>query len=286
MSNLKNIKIGSRSSPLALWQANRIKTLLAEKYPDINSTIVQIETSGDIDLSRSISEIGGKGVFLKELEQSLIDQAIDIAVHSFKDITATSINELHYIGFLLEESVTDAFILFNQQSSLSSPATIATGSLRRKALCHHLYPKVTCVDIRGNIQTRINMAKELGYDGLLLSLAGLERLKLNDLVSIECDPKTFIPAPGQGFLAIQARKSDVKLSSIIQSIIPKKNQGIGNLYYQLLKGINFNCNLPLGAYIVDQHLHIFLEYKTPQYFVFKLNEIQLAIDTIKGVIFE
>tara|TARA_A100001015_G_C14994486_1_gene715571 strand:+ start:313 stop:1173 length:861 start_codon:yes stop_codon:yes gene_type:complete len=286
MAEIKHLRIGTRQSQLAMWQAKRIQTLISNYAPSIKMEIIPIETSGDINLTDSISEIGGKGIFLKEIEQALISNSIDIAVHSFKDITSNPHPQLQFSGFLLEESETDAFILFNNKSITDDALVIATGSLRRKALCKHLFSNITCVNIRGNIQTRIKKAEELGYDGLLLSTAGLQRLKLDHLISLQCNSKEFIPAPGQGFIAIQNRIQDTELGILINNIVPQFSQKLGGIYFDFLKGIEFNCQLPLGAHIKNNNIDIFLEHKTAQYFSFPVNEIQLAIDTLKGVIID
>lgn len=285
MGKQTRIRIGTRGSELAIWQAKRVQALIQESDTSIDTEIVTIKTSGDVNLSQSISEIGGKGIFLKEIEHALLNNDIDIAVHSFKDITSIPNKDLTYSGFLLEESVTDAFILF-EKDLFSSPLTIATGSLRRKALCKSLYPNITCVDIRGNIQTRLKTAKERGYDGLMLSLAGLERLGLNHLVTHECNPLEFIPAPGQGIIAIQQRANERSIQSIIQDVTQSDINQLARNYYKLLEGVNFNCDIPFGAYFSeDRNLHIFLEKGNEiNYFEFKKNEgdpLSRAIDMVR-----
>ncbi len=259
MGKQARIRIGTRRSDLAQWQAKRVQTLIQNNYPELFCELVLIDTTGDINLTDSISEIGGKGIFLKEIEQALVNNDIDIAIHSFKDITVTPLNKLKYSGFILEESVSDAFILFDNFNLGVDKLTIATGSLRRQALCQKLYPNISCVDIRGNIQTRIKKAKKAGYDGLLLSMAGLERLGLDELVTHQCDPNIFIPAPGQGIIAIQQKSQDSEIELIIKSITTPSINELANCYYQLLESINFNCGIPFGAYFGENSLTIFLE---------------------------
>ena len=147
MSELKKIiRIGTRRSELAMWQANRVKTSLESLGGDYAYELVPIQTIGDQNISDPISSIGGKGIFLKEIEQALVHNDIDIAVHSFKDITAIPSTKLEYSGFILEEAITDSFILLNNKT-LSDDLVIATGSLRRKALIRELYPNIKCIDI-------------------------------------------------------------------------------------------------------------------------------------------
>ena len=275
-----NLRIGSRGSALALVQANRIKQLILDAHPTASIDIIIIKTEGDRNQG-DISAIGGKGVFVKEIEQALLDQQIDIAVHSFKDITSQPIPNLSYGAFLLEERPTDAFILFDQHKSLSDSLTLATGSLRRKQLCSHLYPSIKCVPVRGNIDTRIQIAKESKYDGLILSTAGLQRLALADLITVEPDPCRFIPAPGQGMLAIQTRSNDRVSLDIVESIGNASDHHLGQLYYDFLQGIAFNCNLPLGAFIHKNKIHIFVQQDKPMYIEFPCTEIDQAIAAVK-----
>ncbi len=265
MTNRKQIRIGTRGSQLALWQANRVKAGILNQFPEIECVIVPITTKGDKDLNTPISEIGGKAIFLKEIEQELTDHSVDIAVHSFKDITAIPNPDLIYSGFILEESVTDSFVLFNTKS-LTDALVIATGSLRRKALCKKLYPNISCVDIRGNVHTRIEKAKVAGYDGLMLSTAGLERLSLSHLISHECDPRNFIPAPGQGIIAIQQRANDNDINKLIKSITKADKNDLALNYYKLLKDIDFNCEIPFGAYYFNDVLKVFFEKGNQSFF--------------------
>ncbi len=261
MGKQARIRVGTRRSELAQWQAKRVQSLLQSNFPEISCELVLIDTTGDINLTEPISDIGGKGVFLKEIEQALVKHEIDIAIHSFKDITVAPLRKLKYSGFILEESVSDAFILFDNHDLKTDKLTIATGSLRRQALCRKLYPNISCVSIRGNIQTRIKNAKEASYDGLMLSMAGLERLGLEGLVSHQCNPNIFVPAPGQGIIAIQQREEDKDIELIIQTITKSDVNQLANRYYQLLESINFNCGIPFGAYFSENSLSIFLEKK-------------------------
>tara|TARA_A100001015_G_C14899723_1_gene675930 strand:- start:82 stop:936 length:855 start_codon:yes stop_codon:yes gene_type:complete len=281
----ERIRIGSRGSKLAVWQANFIKHQLEKFDPSLNVEIHIIETTGD-QSSEAIRTLGGKGVFIKEIEQALIEKSIDLAVHSFKDITARSDARLKFCGFLLNERVTDAFILFNHTSIQNQPLNLATGSLRRVALCQYLYPNITCHPIRGNIDTRIQKSKDLNYDGLILSTAGLQRLNYDNLITIEPDPLKFIPAPGQGIIALQTRHDDLQLANHCTSICSKEDVRLGGAYYQFLKGIEFNCNLPLGALIDGSVFHVFLDSNEPRYFKFQLSDLDTAIDTIKGAVID
>ncbi|RAP24028.1 hydroxymethylbilane synthase [Candidatus Marinamargulisbacteria bacterium SCGC AG-343-K17] len=283
MTNGSVIRLGTRGSALAMKQASMIKQALEKKHPNVDIEVVIIQTTGD-QRTEDISTIGGKGVFIKEIEQALLENKIDCAVHSFKDITSQPHNKLTYSAFLLNERVNDAFILFNDKNIESDHCLIATGSMRRKALCAHLYPNVECVSIRGNIDTRIDTARELNYDGLILSAAGLQRLNREDEISFEPDPTRFIPAPGQGMLAIQNRANDTELTELIQSLREEKGHVMGCQYYEFLQGIAFNCNHPLGGYISNDQLHVFIQHQTPEYMTFHVKELSSAIDQVRSMV--
>jgi hydroxymethylbilane synthase len=278
VENHRPIRIGTRGSALAKVQAKRVQALF--KLNGIGSSIHVIQTTGDLKTD-PIHLLGGKGVFVKDIEAALMHHDIDIAVHSFKDITATPETGLVYSGFLMEERSTDAIILFTDSDIHKQPARLGTGSLRRKALCDHLYPKVTCIPMRGNIDTRIKNAKALNYDGVILSTAGLQRLKLDHLISHELDPRAFIPAPGQGMLALQARCNDNDSINAINGIVNQYDQAIGRHYFELLKGVEFNCNVPLGAQIINQEWHVFLGANGAQYFRHPLADTMGVIKRVK-----
>jgi hydroxymethylbilane synthase len=288
MGQQTHIRLGTRKSALAMWQAERVKVLIEQYDSNCNCVLVPIQTSGDVNVDQPISDIGGKGIFLKEIEQALINNDIDIAVHSFKDITSIPNSDLTYSGFILEESITDAFILFNGKQLTDESLTIATGSLRRKALCKDLYPNITCVDIRGNIQTRINKAEALGYDGLMLSTAGLQRLGMDHLITHECAPTEFIPAPGQGIIAIQQRSGEHNIQSLVEAITDTQTNQLARHYYQLLEGVQFNCGIPFGAFIDESnHLKLFVEKDGGgQYFTVDLMKkewLNLVVEKVKSI---
>lgn len=283
MKHSKQLRLGTRGSALAIRQASMIKAMIESAHIECHVKLISIKTSGDIR-SENISSLGGKGVFIKEIEDALLRDDIDIAVHSFKDITSTPHEQLEYSAFLLQERVTDAFILFNNNKNIDvDDCVIATGSMRRQALCHELYPRTTCVPIRGNIDTRIHKAKALGYDGLILSTAGLQRLGLDHLITHEPDPTRFIPAPGQGMLAIQHQKNKPELFKMMQRLADPSIHKLGCQYFELLKGIAFNCNLPFGAYIERDHCHVFFKHKSSKYLTFPVSEMGEAIGDIRSM---
>ncbi len=243
------IRLGTRGSQLALIQADRAEKKLKSHFPDLHVEIRIIQTRGDLDLKSPLSEIGGKGVFIKELEVSLLNNEIDIAVHSMKDITSALLPDLQLSAFLKAEAVADVLVLYQHRfENLPLEAKIATGSLRRRALLKKLRPDLQFVDIRGNVLTRIAKLNEGIADGLLLSEAGLMRLGLQNQISHRFDPNFFCPAPGQGVIALETRANDDTAIALCQQINDQEQCLKASTEMAFLEKIQFDCRIPLGLY--------------------------------------
>lgn len=202
-----HIKIGTRSSRLALWQAEYIQQLL--QAGGLTSELVLIETKGDQILDRSLSKIGSKGVFTQELEDQLRAGTIDIAVHSAKDLQSSLPADLGIIAFTEREQVNDVLVSRNKNLSLTSGQAfvIGTSSTRRVAMLKHFAPHIKVVDMRGNLQTRLRKLDEGHCDALLLAFAGVHRMQYDDLIVEHLPLADFIPAVGQGSVAIEAAET-------------------------------------------------------------------------------
>lgn len=260
MSN-RIVKIGTRGSKLALWQANYVADLL--KQEGMESEIVQIDTKGDQVLDVSISKIGSKGVFTQELEDQLLDGRIDIAVHSAKDMPSRLGEGLELIAFSVREQAQD--VLLSAQTPLfladeSKKITIGTSSTRRIATLRHFYPHVKTVEVRGNLQTRIRKMEEGLCDALLLAYAGVYRMGYANLVVEHLDLNQFIPAVGQGSIAIEACTSlDSKLREAIVSACNDTATATCLLaeraYLRVLEG---GCSIPVFALatLADNQVHL------------------------------
>ncbi|WP_128543173.1 hydroxymethylbilane synthase [Larkinella soli] len=198
------IKIGTRGSQLALWQAYYIQDLL--KAGGVESELVIIETKGDKILDRSLSKIGSKGVFTQELEDQLRAGGIDIAVHSAKDLQSSIPNDLAIIAFTERERVNDVLVSHDKSLSLQGGKefVVGTSSTRRVAMLKHFCPHITTVDMRGNLQTRLRKLEEGQCDALLLAYAGVHRMKYDDLIAEYLPIQDFTPAVGQGSVAVEA----------------------------------------------------------------------------------
>jgi len=199
-----HIRIGTRSSRLALWQAEYIQQLL--QAADVTSELVLIETKGDQILDRSLAKIGSKGLFTQELEDQLRSGAIDIAVHSAKDLQSSLPADLSIIAFTERERVNDVLVSRNGSLSLTSGQafTIGTSSTRRVAMLRHYCPHINVVDMRGNLQTRLRKLDDGHCDALLLAYAGVHRMHYDDLIAEHLPISDFTPAVGQGSVAIEA----------------------------------------------------------------------------------
>ncbi|MBD2751931.1 hydroxymethylbilane synthase [Spirosoma validum] len=216
-----HIRIGTRSSRLAVWQAEYIQTLL--RQDGVTSELVFIETKGDLVLDRSLSKIGSKGIFTQELEDQLRDGSIDIAVHSAKDLPSNLPSDLSIIAFTERERPNDVLVSRDKTLSLSSGQSfrIGTSSTRRVAMLKHFCPHLTTVDMRGNLQTRIRKLDEGQCDALLLAYAGVHRMGYDDLIVEHLPIHEFTPAVGQGSVAIEVAtfSLDKEVSEILTRLI-------------------------------------------------------------------
>ena len=238
------IRIGARGSKLAQIQVRIVAEKLTALDPTIHIEKVVISTAGDQDKETPLVDMGGKGVFIKALEHALLDNTIDMAVHSAKDMTSSLHPDLQLSAVLEAESAADAWV-FLKEEEIGRP-NIATSSLRRMALIRHLYPNCDLIPIRGNVETRIKIAKDKGYDALLLSEAGLQRLDI-DIQRKVLDPLSFTPAPGQGVIAIETKKECGFIDLVSGINHPTQWEKFGYERY-IMEKIGFDCHIPLGLY--------------------------------------
>lgn len=247
----KSIRIGTRGSKLALAQAAIVESALKTHYPDAEITTHEITTQGDKDTLTPLYELGGKGIFIKEVEAALVSNEIDIAVHSFKDITTNIAPGTILSAYLKPESQADCLVSTKYKSLEDIPdgAIIETASLRRKALLKDHFPTLKTRDIRGNVGTRLKKHIALADSAaVMLSEAGLIRLSLSDQIIHRFPPTQFLPAPGQGVITLQCRENDTETASSCKAITDPQQTQISNLEFALLKEIEFNCSVPLGVY--------------------------------------
>lgn len=204
----KTIRIGSRESRLAQVQAELIRAQIQAKHPEIRTEIITMKTSGDKILNQSLSTIGGKGLFVKELEKALLDGRIDISVHSLKDVPMVENEELPILAYGKREDPRDVLIFKPGRHTFPEEGILGTSSQRRKLQMLNIYPNCRFRVIRGNVQTRLRKLQEEEYDGTILALAGLKRLGMESVIGRIFETDEMIPAAGQGILAIQGRRGE------------------------------------------------------------------------------
>lgn len=245
-----NIKIGTRKSKLALAQTKMVVNEIKKYFPSINIEVVHFTTKGDKVLNKPLINIGGKGVFVTEIEDALLNKEIDLAVHSAKDLPLKLQDNLTISAVLKRGNYRDTLVTVKgKEIDFSREIIIGTGSNRRKLAFKNLYPNATFKDIRGNVDTRLNKLYNGEYDGIILAMAGLERLYLlsdSRFTFTPFDYKEFVPAPCQGIIAIESRNND--LTEILSKINHKDTFYSFQIERHILKILNADCGMPLGAY--------------------------------------
>lgn len=244
------IKIGTRGSRLALYQANKVKDQLQSAIPELHIEIKIIHTKGDKILDVALSKIGDKGLFTKELEIAILNKDIDIAIHSLKDLP-TNLPEGLKLGAVLERGeYRDAFVGCNGLTlkDITNKHTIATSSLRRQAGLLRQIPNLIIKDIRGNVETRLRKMEDGYCDGMVMAAAGLQRLGLENYISELIEPEIIIPAVSQGIIAIEMRRIDPVTETIISNINNPFAWIMGRTERAFLNTLQGGCQIPIGAY--------------------------------------
>ncbi len=248
----RTIRIGTRSSPLAMWQARRVAESLHRVHAGAGLVVdlVEIKTLGDRDRDAPLAAIGGAGVFTKEIQRALLDGSVDVAVHSLKDLPTKSVNGLTLAAVPEREDLADALISPRHQTIERLPprAKVGTGSPRRRAQLLHLRPDLEIVAIRGNVETRLAHAWEGRLDAIVLAIAGLRRLGLDVHVTQRLEPPEFLPAVGQGALGIECRADDVSNLSLLSRLECGEARSAVEAERQALAGLEGSCLIALGAW--------------------------------------
>jgi len=252
MTDKKKFIIGSRGSKLSLAYSNHVKNLLIKsnsQFDDNSIDIKVIKTSGDIFQNKKISEIGGKGVFSKQIEEELLDLKIDLAVHSLKDLPSKMTKGLCVKAVTKRNDPRDAFLSYTSKSffELKPQSKVGTSSFRRKAQLNALRNDINIVSMRGNIDTRINKLKNKEFDGIVLSLAGLKMLNLEKEVKEVFSDEQMLPAIGQGAIALQCRLEDKKTLNILKMVNDKESYFCIEAERALLEAIGGDCDTAVGG---------------------------------------
>ena len=248
------LKIATRKSPLALWQAEFVKSKLETIYPDLKVELVKMTTQGDQILNSPLSKIGGKSLFIKELEVGIMEGRADISVHSMKDIPY-ELPQGFEIGAILErESPFDAFVSndFNSIQDLPVGARLGSCSLRRIVQVKALRPDLEILDLRGNVNTRLKKLDDGEYDAIILACSGLARLGFDNRIKQDLSPDDSLPAVGQGALGIEIEANDHEISSLIKPLIHKKTQIEVSAERALNATLQGGCSLAIGAFATSE----------------------------------
>jgi hydroxymethylbilane synthase len=244
------IRIATRESPLALWQANHVAGRLRALDPTLEVALVKLSTEGDRFLSAPLAVVGGKGLFVKEIEQALIDRRAEVAVHSLKDMTSLLPPGLLLGAIPEREDPRDAWVSPTGQGFEALPrgARVGTSSLRRTCQLLERRPDLEIVSIRGNVQTRLRRTAEQGLAGCVLALAGLRRLGLEDQVTEVLAPERSLPAVGQGALAVQCREDDAPVRALLARLEHAPSRTAVAAERAFLARLEGGCSVPLAGY--------------------------------------
>ncbi|MCT4593253.1 MAG: hydroxymethylbilane synthase [Anaeromicrobium sp.] len=246
----KIIKVGSRCSELALKQTHIVIGILKEHFPEYEYEIVEIKTIGDKILDKTLDKIGGKGLFVKEIESALLNKEIDLAVHSMKDVPTVMVEGLKIGAITKREDVRDVFIGKNNLKieELKSGAKVGTSSLRRKAQLLAYRNDLDIVPIRGNIRTRIGKIDEMDLDGIILAAAGIHRMDWNEKINGYINENICTPAVGQGALGIQIREKDPLMDKIIGVLNHGETEYAIKAERSFMRVLEGGCHVPMGAF--------------------------------------
>lgn len=251
------IKLGTRASPLALKQAEMVK----QQLKDFEVEIFPMTTKGDQLTDRSLMEIGGKGLFTKEIESALLENRIDLAVHSMKDVATVIPAGLVIPAVLEREDPRDAWLCPKgySLSTLPAGAKVGTSSLRRTAQVKSIRPDVTIVPLRGNVQTRLKKLEDGQADATILALAGLKRLGIENIATEVLDIEQFLPAVAQGIIGLQCRENDAKILAVLNRLNHQATMEAAKAERALLAAVDGSCRTPVAAYATFDEKNCYLE---------------------------
>lgn len=256
----KTLKIATRQSPLALWQANYVKDRLQQLYPDLIVELVPMVTKGDVILDSPLAKIGGKGLFVKELENALLNKEADIAVHSMKDVPMQFPEGLGLAVICKREDPRDAFVSNSYRTFAELPqgAVVGTSSLRRQCQLKALRPDLDIRSLRGNVGTRLSKLDNGDYDAIILASAGLIRLGLADRIASFIEVEQSLPAAGQGAVGIECRTDDVQVQKLLAPLADAETTCCVLAERAMNNHLQGGCQVPIGGYAVLQQGQLYL----------------------------
>ena len=257
---MMKIRIGTRTSKLALSQVAEVHLLLADHFPDLQVEIIPITTSGDKIQDRNLADIGGKGLFIKELEEALLQDKIDVAIHSAKDVPPLIHEETEITAFTPRLDARDAFISnkFNKFEELPKGAVVGTSSSRRKSILLRLRPDLKIINFRGNVDTRLRKIEEGLADATILAVCGLARIGKEHVIKKTFEKNEMLPAGGQGSLAVQIKKSAKNFAEIFKKINDAETMVAIKCERAFLLELGASCSTPVGVHAEIQNGNLIL----------------------------
>ncbi|VAW68474.1 Porphobilinogen deaminase [hydrothermal vent metagenome] len=254
------IRIATRKSPLALWQAEEVSRQLKLHHPGIEVELLKIVSKGDKILDAPLAKIGGKGLFVKELEQAMLDGEADIAVHSMKDVPMEFPQGLHLPVIMQREDPTDAFVSnhYSSLEALPENARIGSSSLRRQLQIKEVMPGAEMLNLRGNVNSRLQKLDNGDYDAIILASAGLIRLEFEDRIKSRLTPEQSLPSVGQGAVGIECREGDDLIESLIAPLNHTETHIRLSAERAMNKRLNGGCQVPIAGYSVLEGNELYL----------------------------
>lgn len=259
-TSLKTLRIATRSSPLALWQAEEVSRQLSQHYPELDIQLVKMKTKGDKILDAPLAKVGGKGLFVKELEAGMLANEADIAVHSMKDVPVEFPEGLELALIMKREDPRDAFVSNNyaQLSDMPSGAILGTSSLRRQTQISEKFPHLTINWLRGNVNTRLKKLDDGEYDAIILAAAGLKRLGFEDRIRCGLEPEISLPAIGQGAVGIETRSNDDAVKQLLTPLADAETTIRVSAERAMNETLKGGCQVPIAGYAVLEGDQIYL----------------------------
>ncbi|MBD2811298.1 hydroxymethylbilane synthase [Xenorhabdus sp. Vera] len=257
---MKTIRIATRQSPLAMWQAHYVQKQLEHFHPELKVELVPMVTRGDIILDTPLAKVGGKGLFVKELELALLEKRADIAVHSMKDVPVEFPDGLGLVTICKRDDPRDAFVSVEYASLDDLPAgsIVGTSSLRRQCQIRQLRPDLVIHDLRGNVGTRLGKLDNGDYDAIILATAGLKRLGLEERIRMPLAPELLLPAVGQGAVGIECRLDDQQTRELLEPLNHARTEICVLAERAMNTRLEGGCQVPIGSYAIWQEDKIWL----------------------------
>ncbi len=256
----QTIRIATRKSPLALWQAEEVSRQLSALYPELKIELIKIVSKGDKILDAPLAKVGGKGLFVKELEQAMLDGEADIAVHSMKDVPMQFPEGLHLSVIMEREDPTDAFVsnTYNSLEALPENARIGSSSLRRQLQIKEVMPSAQMLNLRGNVNSRLQKLDNGDYDAIILATAGLLRLEFDERIKTRITPEQSLPSVGQGAVGIECRVGDKEIEDLIAPLNHSATHTRLSAERAMNNRLNGGCQVPIAGFATLENNQLFL----------------------------